>query len=391
MRAAGLGRLSLWLQLRHEKPARPDSALPAGTGPLLILCTSRSSHAARGQVRAMLETRRPDLRILDATAEGMPDPETDLAAMRRLFERAEPFAVLLLGTELPAALIVCAAEMGRPVIMGEARFAKRETRWSLRAGMRRELLARIKTIFVTDTASHHVARRVGIPPGKVSMTGPVAEILDPLPCNEAERSVIAELLGGRHSWLAACVPPSEEDAVLTAHLSALHQSHRALLFLVPTDPDRIAPLTERFEQNGLIVARRDLEEEPNEEVQVMIADTNAELGLWYRLAPVTYLGGTLSGDDELTRHPFEPAALGSAVIHGPFTRRFPTEWQQLDGGNASRLVPGAEALADSVAELTQPDLVADLASNAWTVSTGGAGVAMRITSAVLNTLEEAEQ
>ncbi|RNF35134.1 3-deoxy-D-manno-octulosonic acid transferase [Paracoccus methylarcula] len=391
MAVAGLGRLGLWLQLRHETPDQPDAPLPSGTGPLLILAASRPNHAARAQIRAMLEKRRPDLRILETSAGGLPDQETDRAAMRRLIRRAEPFAVLLLGTELPAALIVSAVELGIPVIMGEARFDRSEARWSLRAGMRRELLGMVSTLFVTDIDSHHLARRIGIAPGKVSMTGPVAEIHDPLPCNEAERSTLAELLGGRHSWLAACVPPSEEDAVLGAHLAALHQSHRALLFLVPTDPDRIIPLQERFEQNGLIVARRDLDEEPDEEVQVMIAETNAELGLWYRLAPVTYMGGTLSGDDELTRHPFEPAALGSAVIHGPFTRRFSTEWQQLDGGNAARLVPGPEALADSVAELTRPDLVADLAGNAWTVSTGGAGVAMQITSAVLDALEDAGQ
>lgn len=388
---AGLGRIGLWWRFRQQKPTRHDVAFPIGTGPLLILCSARPNHAARTHIRAILEKRRPDIRILDARTEGMPDPESDLEAMRQLVKQAQPFAVLLLGAELPAALITSAAELGIPVIMGEARFGKSEASWRLRAAMRRELLSRIKMSFVTDTASHHVARRVGIAARQVCMTGPVAEIHDPLPCNESERSAIAELLGGRHSWLAVCVPPSEEDAVLAAHLSALHQSHRALLLLVLTDRNRIGPLAERLEKNGLMVARRDRDEEPTEEIQVMIADTTAELGLWYRLAPVTYIGGTLTGDDELTRHPFEPAALGSAVIHGPFTRCFPTEWQQLDGANASRLVPDAEALASSVAELTQPDIVADLASNAWTVSTGGAGVAMQIASAVLNALEEVER
>lgn len=387
---AGLGWIGLWWRFRQQKSVPHDVAFPVGTGPLLILCSARPNRAALTQVRAILEKRRPDMRIFDASAEDMPDPETDLEAMRHLVKQAQPFAVLLLGAELPAALIISAAEMGIPVIMGEARFHKSEASWRLRAAMRRELLSKIKMFFVTDTDSHHIARRVGIAARQVSMTGPVAEIHDPLPCNENERSAIAELLGGRHSWLAVCIPPSEEDAILAAHMSALHQSHRALLFLVLTDMDRIGPLAEKLERNGLIVARRDLEQEPDEEVQVMIADSTAELGLWYRIAPVTYIGGTLSGDDELTRHPFEPAALGSAVVHGPFTRRFPTEWQQLDGANASRLVPDAEALASSIAELTQPDIVADLASNAWTVSTGGAGVAMQIASAVLTALEEAE-
>ncbi|RMC32461.1 3-deoxy-D-manno-octulosonic acid transferase [Paracoccus alkanivorans] len=388
MMAAGLGRLGLWLHLRHENPARPFPPLPAGEGPLLALSASQSSRSAATRIRAMLQKHRPGLRFLDLNAADMPDQETDRTAMRHLLERARPFAVLLLGSDLPPALVVSAGDLGLPVIMGEARFDGRETRWNLRAGMRRDLLASISRIFVTDTASHHIARHIGIAPTQVSMAGPVAEIHEPLPCNEAERAILAELLGGRHSWLAACIPPAEEEAVLAAHLAALRQSHRSLLFVVPSDPGRIDALTGRFEECGLIVARRDRDEEPTDEVQVMIADTNAELGLWYRLAPVTYIGGTLSGDDELTRHPFEPAALGSAVIHGPATGRFKTEWQQLDGGKAARLVPGAGTLAEVVAELTQPDLVAELASNAWSVSTGGAGVAMQITSAVLDLLEE---
>ena len=221
------------------------------------------------------------------------------------------------------------------------------------------------------------------------MTGPVAEIRDPLPCSEAERSVMAQLLRGRHAWLAASVPPDEEDAVLTAHHAALAQSHRALLFLAPRDPDRIAPLAQAIEACGLTVARRSWDEDPTDDVHVMLTDGPTEMGLWYRLAPVTYLGGTLGGDDAAARHPFEPAALGSAIVHGPHTDRFATEWQQLGGAGAARQVATPEDLAASIAELSQPDLIATLASNAWTVSTGGADVTMRICAPVLDAIAKA--
>ena len=49
--------------------------------------------------------------------------------------------------------------------------------------------------------------------------------------------------------------PEEEAAVLRAHRAALHQSHRALLFMAPRDPARIDALTEEIEASGLIVAR----------------------------------------------------------------------------------------------------------------------------------------
>ena len=114
------------------------------------------------------------------------------------------------------------------------------------------------------------------------------------------------------------------------------------------------------------------------------------MGLWYRLAPVSFMGGTLSGDADAMRHPFEPAALGSAIVHGPQDGPHATEWQQLTGAHAVRQVRTADDLAQAVTELTQPETIATLASNAWMVSTGGADVAIRIADRVIAALDPVE-
>ncbi|WP_234853899.1 3-deoxy-D-manno-octulosonic acid transferase [Paracoccus everestensis] len=382
IKVSGIGQFGLWWQGRRAVPDdAPAPEIPQGIGPLLLVQVAPEARAAFAQVQRRLMRGRPDLRILDA---GDPAP-----AMAETLMAAGPAAVLLLGSDLPASLILAASRRGLPVILAEARLAPEDTGWTLRASARRELLRQMRAILVTDPPSHSIALRMGADRRRVAMTGPVAEIRDPLPCSEAERSVMAQLLRGRHAWLAASVPPDEEDAVLTAHHAALAQSHRALLFLAPRDPDRIAPLAQAIEAGGLTVARRSWDEDPTDDVHVMLTDGPTEMGLWYRLAPVTYLGGTLGGDDAAARHPFEPAALGSAIVHGPHTDRFATEWQQLGGAGAARQVATPEDLAAAIAELSQPDLIATLASNAWTVSTGGADVTMRICAPVLDAIAKA--
>ncbi|WEF25009.1 glycosyltransferase N-terminal domain-containing protein [Paracoccus sp. S3-43] len=380
MAGTGIGRLALWMQ-RARIPPRDDAEapeIPSGTGPLLLVQVAPEARAAFAQVQRRLMRSRPDLRILDA---GDPPPTQAESLMQ-----AGPAAVLLMGTDLPAALIQAASRRSLPIVLAEGRFSPEDTGWTLKASARRELLRQIRAILVTDPASRAIALRMGADRRRVTLTGPVAEIRDPLPCSESERSVIAQLLRGRHAWLAASVPPDEEQAVLTAHHAALAQSHRALLFLAPRDPDRIAPLAEAIEASGLAVARRSLDEDPTNDVHVMLTDGPTEMGLWYRLAPVTYLGGTLGGDDAAARHPFEPAALGSAIVHGPHTDRFAAEWQQLRDAGAARQVADADDLAAAIAELSQPDLIATLASNAWTVSTGGADVTLRICAPVLDAI-----
>lgn len=372
----GLGRLGLWLQGR--RPVAGDAApdVPPGQGPLVIVHVSAEARMALAQVQRRLMRARPDLRILEV---GDLSPAAAQAVMG-----AGPAALLLLGAELPPALVTAAGRAGLPVVLAEARLVSEDAAWTLRALARRDLLRQMRAVLVTDAAAQAAALRMGAERRRIALTGPVTEIRDPLPCSEAERSVMAQFLRGRHAWLAAAVPQAEEDAVLAAHQAALAQSHRALLFLVPADPARIEPLARRIEADGLVVARRTLDEDPSDEVQVMLTDGTTEMGLWYRLAPVSYLGGTLSGDDDAARHPFEPAALGSAIVHGPQTGRHATEWQQLGGAGAARQVADADALAGAIAELSQPDLIATLASNAWTVSTGGAQVTMRICAEVLD-------
>lgn len=391
MPPSGLGRLGLWLQTRGARATSPvASSPPEGTGPLIVVHIAEGGLPAAQQVCARLTKSRRDLRLWKLKAADLSGAETDKPAMGAFLDHVRPAAILLMGADLPAALILAAGDRTVPVFAAEVRLDRRQDNWSIRARMRRDLLSQLRMVMVTDAASRETALRMGASPDRVVMTGPVTEIREPPRCNERERVAMAELLRGRHAWLAAGIPRSEEEAVLDAHRAAMRKSHQALLFLVPADPARIPALETEIEASGLLVARRDNDDEPTDEMQVMITDGPTEMGLWYRLAPVTYMGGTLSGDDQGTFHPFEPASLGSAIVHGEAVARYATQWQQLDGARAARQVSSAKELADAIAELTQPDLIANLASNAWTVSTGGAGVAMQIAKPILDVLSEVE-
>ena len=59
---------------------------------------------------------------------------------------------------------------------------------------------------------------------------------------------------------------------------------------------------------------------PSADTAVYIADTMGELGLFYRLARVAFLGGSLVPHGG--QNPLEAARLGVPVIAGPHTRNF---------------------------------------------------------------------
>ncbi|MDZ7905741.1 MAG: glycosyltransferase N-terminal domain-containing protein [Cypionkella sp.] len=297
-----------------------------------------------------------------------------------------PDVIVLIGAVLRPALIAGAHMAGVPIILTQAA-APELLRGSDRVflGLTRHLVAYLAAVMTVDETAARIYRRLGA--ANVQRTGHLEAHRLPLPHNEPERAAMAAMLATRPVWLAVDVPQIEIPAVIAAHRSAMRLSHRLLLILVPQDATLGESLAAQLEQDeGWIVARRDLDQDPDPETVVYIADAGQEYGLWYRLAPVTFMGGTMFGTGS-ARAPFEAAALGSAIIHGRKTGDYGREYGQLGAALGAAAVSSVDELAEFLTELLAPDRVARLAHAAWGVVSEGAEVTHRIQSTVLHLAE----
>jgi 3-deoxy-D-manno-octulosonic-acid transferase len=86
---------------------------------------------------------------------------------------------------------------------------------------------------------------------------------------------------------------------------------------------------------------------------VLLADTLGEMALWYELAGIVFIGGTLS--DRGGHTPYEPAAFGAALIHGPDVANFKKVFARLDGAGAADCVIDATSLAKAIVALRDPE------------------------------------
>jgi 3-deoxy-D-manno-octulosonic-acid transferase len=307
-----------------------------------------------------------------------PPPDTPVD-VRAFLDHWRPEVAVFAEGELRPAALHEAAELNIALLMVNARtpvFLRERDGWY--PGLMRSALSRFSHIGAVDEAAARAFRKAGATLSAVAVTGRMEEESAILPCLEAERAALARGLAARPVWLAAAVTEAEETAVLAAHRAALQQSHRLLLILMPDDAGRAASLAQRLEeQEGWAVAQRLKDEEPDPGTEVFVVDNPAEYGLWYRLSPVTYLGGSLLGSGPL-RSPMEPAALGSAILHGPRTGRFGPMFGRLGAARATRAVASATDLAESLGDLLAPDRAARLAQAAWAVVSDGADVTDRL-------------
>lgn len=382
--------LPLWLRLRLAslRPAGPQAKAAAGIargeGPLLWVWSGRKSAKAAAVLVRRIAAKMPEARIVLTLPEGaseprslpegalcLPRPEDRPASIRLVLEAWRPDLVLVMGDEMSAALVTEAERLSVSLIMADAHFGEGQHLRLDDATL--TLLEKFDRIYLRDSNSLPlVSDRLSGPMISVSDAA-MSEPPEPLYSSEAERASMAELMGARPVWLAAAVPEDELDAVLAAHRYAQRHAHRLLLLLAPDLEEDGATLAERLGAEGWSVARRSLEGEPEPTTEIFIADDALEYGLWYRLAALSYMGGTLSGKAKNPRTPIEAATLGSAIVHGPSLEPYRAEYLRLEGAKACRGVRTSDDLPELLADLISPERSAQLAHNAWAVTSGGAG------------------
>ncbi|MEL7011866.1 MAG: glycosyltransferase N-terminal domain-containing protein, partial [Pseudomonadota bacterium] len=229
--------------------------------------------------------------------------------------------------------------------------------------------------------------KLGVPATRVSLGGPLWQGSRPMRCNEDEREELSKLLLGRPVWLGAHLENEEIAAVLSAQLGIIRISHRTVLIVSPKNPADAATARSWLNENGLRYIEWSDGDLPNETTQVILADDPGDLGLWYRIAPISFMGSSLSpgtyGSD-----PNEPAAHGSAILYGPNIRHYLETYSRFAEVGAARIVRDASSLAAAVQRLIPSDQSAAMAHAAWDVATQSAAVMDQIVDLIIEALDQ---
>jgi 3-deoxy-D-manno-octulosonic-acid transferase len=212
-------------------------------------------------------------------------------------------------------------------------------------------------------------------PGNLKYAAP------PLPVDAAEHERLLALAAGRPVWLAASTHPGEEEIVADAHRAIAARLPGALTLLVPRHAQRGDAIAAMLRARGLVVAQRSAGEPIADDVEIYLADTMGELGLFYRLAPIGFIGKSLAGEGG--QNPLEAAALDTAILGGPRVSNFEEIFARLVEADGARLVADGRELADAVVALSLDTVARQrMAQAALDIAAGGRGAVERVLAAL---------
>lgn len=294
------------------------------------------------------------------------------ADVARFLDHWRPDLALWVESELWPNLVAATRARRVPLVLLNGRMSERSFKgWQRLPGLIAPLLASFDLCLAQDQVQADRLIRLGAA-GAISV-GDLKAAAAPLPASETELERLAAQMAGRPRWLAASTHEGEEDAAAAAH-RALRASHRGLLTIIaPRHPGRADSIGASLGAGGLTVARRSRGEAITAATDIYLADTLGELGLFYRLAGIAFIGGSIARKGG--HNPLEAALLGCAVLHGPDMRNCAAMTQALAAAGAALVVADAAALAAAVGRLLDDAAERDaLAAAATGVATGNAAV-----------------
>lgn len=338
-------------------------------------------------IHKLLETY-PDLQIMvttgtvtsaDLMSRRLPErafhqyvPIDNPAFVKRFLKHWQPDLVLWFESEFWPALLSGIKKRNIPLILVNGRISNKSfKRWQQFDYISKELLDCFTLCLGQSEEDAYRLRVLGAKDslclGNLKYAG-----FNP-PVDEEKLDEIRQQIGDRTIWCASSTHHDEEFRIAQIHKNLKKQIPDLFTLIAPRHPQRGKEIQEAINELGLKTALRSANEKITPQTDIYIADTIGELGLWYTLSPLVFIGGSLiphGGQNFM-----EPSRFRDAVVVGPHMHNFTDAMNRAKKADAIIQVPDTEKLEETVQHLlTDKDLLDAKRSLAYNWATGEAKV-----------------
>lgn len=274
----------------------------------------------------------------------------------------QPGLVLVAESEFWPNLLIEVSERHIPLVLVNGRLSEKSfRRWKNARATAKALLATFDLCLAQDDDVADRLSELGAP--RVLSTGNLKFDVMPPPADAQAMQEMKRTMHGRPVFLAASTHRGEDEAIIDAHLDVMTKVPSLLTIIVPRHPERGGEIANLVQDAQLNPAMRSRNHLPDQGTHIYVADTIGELGLFYRLAPIVFMGGSLIKHGG--QNPIEPAKLDNAILHGPHVHSFANIYSELNRQRAAATVTDAHSLAVSLMRLLDdPGLVRSMAKAA---------------------------
>ncbi|MBB3993697.1 3-deoxy-D-manno-octulosonic-acid transferase [Sulfitobacter undariae] len=265
--------------------------------------------------------------------------------LKRFLKHWHPDAAVFVESELWPQMLRRTHAAGAKMALVNARLSEGSLKaWAKRPKLAAYVLDVFDLILTQNDAMAEAMVRIHAPAARVARGQNLKSFAGPLPTDEDLIFETRAALGHRPLWVAASTHEGEEKTVLAAHKLLLEKHPDLHLILGPRHPERGTQVAQLISDTGLSYTHRSRGDLP--EGAIYLADTLGELGNWYALSDIVFLGGSLLPIGG--HNPFEVAQSEATVLSGNHVFNFAETYADMETAGAARLVADAEDLAAQI-------------------------------------------
>lgn len=270
--------------------------------------------------------------------------------LKRFLKHWRPDAALFVESELWPQMLRRTHASGARMALVNARMSEKSARtWRKMPRLARYMFSVFELILTQNDAMAETMVSIHAPADRVARGINLKSMAGPLPIDEDVLFEARASLGHRPVWVASSTHAGEEEIVLNAHAALLERWPNLCLILAPRHTERGHDVMNLIAGAGMSFTRRTRGDAPAE--QVFLADTMGELGTWYALSDIVFLGGGLQPKGG--HNAFEVAQSGAMTLSGPHVFNFAETYAEMETLGAARLVASASDLIREVSTLLE--------------------------------------
>jgi 3-deoxy-D-manno-octulosonic-acid transferase len=279
-------------------------------------------------------------------------PMDSPAYVERFLAHWRPDLAVFVESEIWPNLVLETKARDVPLVLINGRMSHPSFRsWRKRPGLSRPLFSAFDLVLAQNQTLAQRFAQLGatdaVSVGNLKIDGP------PPPADAAAQQELASALQNRSVLLAASTHPGEEDIVVAAHIAMKKSRPDLITIILPRHPERGSELAKQLSGGTLGTALRSAGQLPEAGTDIYIADTIGEIGLFYTLAKVALVGGSLVARGG--QNPVEAIKLGAAVLTGPNWQNFSDSYQELLRVKGCRQVFDSASLAEAALTLLEDE------------------------------------
>jgi 3-deoxy-D-manno-octulosonic-acid transferase len=272
-------------------------------------------------------------------------PVDELHSVRRFLRFWRPTLVLWTESDLWPNLINETAKTCKMILLNARMSEKSYKRWKCFPWLVESILKNFSLVLPQSREAEYFFTSLGA--AKLEYLGNLKYVADPLAIDHENLATLKEAVNNRIIFVAASTHKGEEEILGKIHIKLKKKYPSLLTIIIPRHISRRNEIKECIEHHNISLSLRSENQQLTNKTDIYLADTIGELGMFYSLADIVFIGKSLTNPGG-GHNPLEPSRFGKAIISGINVSNFKEVYSELKESNAAFIVSDEEELEEKI-------------------------------------------